>query len=75
LSIDIGLISSRELVRKFSMPFFVDASLALLYFEPLELGEAPSVIKENSGPRAFVMAVFKGDITSFACGIVGAVVI
>jgi hypothetical protein len=50
------------------------ASAALL-LEPVVFCIDPSVRNLNRGPRALVIAVRKGDITSSACFIVGAVVI
>ena len=75
LSIDIGRTSSNEPVRKFSIPFLVEANLTLLALEPVVFCKDPSVKNFKSGPLALVIAVRIGDITSSACLIVGAVVI
>src|SRR5678815_252179 len=75
LAIDIGRTSRREPVRKFSMPFLVDTSFCLRALLPVVFCRLPSVRNWNSGPRARVMAVRKGDMTSSACFMVGAVVI
>jgi len=72
---DIGRTSNNEPVRKFSIPFFVEASLTLLALEPVVFCREPSVKNLKSGPLALVMEVRIGDITSSACFIVGAVVI
>jgi hypothetical protein len=71
----IGLISRSDPVRKFSTPFFVDASLTRLALEPVVFCKEPSVKNLNSGPLDLVIAVLIGDITSSACFMVGAVVI
>src|SRR6187399_2904423 len=70
----IGRTSSNEPVRKFSTPFFVEASFTRWALEPVVFCRDPSVRNRKSGPLALVMAVRKGDITSSACFIVGAVV-
>ena len=75
LLIDIGRISKIEPVKKFSMPFLVEASFTRFAFEPVVLFIEPSVRNLNSGPRARVMEVLIGERTSSACFIVGAVVI
>ena len=75
LLIFIGLISSSEPVRKFSIPFLVDASFVLLALEPVVFCIDPSVKNLNRGPFALVIAVRAGDSISSACFIVGAVVI
>ena len=72
---DIGLISNKDPVRKFSTPFLVDANFIRLAFDPVVFCNEPSVKNWNSGPFALVIAVLIGDITSSACFIVGAVVI
>ena len=71
----MGLISKSEPVRKFSIPFLVEANLTRLDLEPVVFCNEPSVRNLNSGPLATVMAVLNGLITSSACFIVGAVVI
>src|SRR5699024_8425702 len=71
----IGRTSRREPVRKFSTPFLVDANLVRFAFEPVVFCKEPSVRNWNNGPRERVIAVRKGDITSSACFMVGAVVI
>ena len=65
----------REPVRKFSMPFLVEASLTRLACEPVVFWSEPWVRNWNTGPRALVMAVRIGDMTSSASFMVGAVVI
>jgi len=55
------------------MPFLVEASLTRLALEPVVFCREPSVKNWKSGPRARVIAVLNGDITSSACFIVGAV--
>ena len=74
LSIDIARISSKEPVKKFSIPFFVAASLGLLIREPVVFCKEPCVKNLKYGPRARVMAVRIGESTSSACFMVGAVV-
>jgi hypothetical protein len=71
----IGRISRRDPVRKFSIPFFVDANLTRFTFDPVVFCRDPSVKNLNNGPRARVIDVLNGDITSSACFMVGAVVI
>src|SRR5689334_18416450 len=75
LLIVMGRISRRESVRKFSIPFLVEASFTRSDLEPVVFCNDPSVRNLNRGPRARVIAVRMGDITSSACFIVGAVVI
>ena len=75
LLILIGLTSKSDPVKKFSIPFFVDANLTLLDFDPVVFCKDPSVMNLNNGPLATVMAVLKGLMISSACFIVGAVVI
>ena len=67
--------SSKEPVKKFSIPFLVDTNLALLALEPVVFCKEPSVKNLKKGPRERTMAVLIGDITSSASFIVGAVVI
>ena len=74
LSIVIGRTSSKEPVRKFSIPFLVEASLTRFALDPVVFCIEPSVRNLNNGPLDLVIAVRNGDITSSACGIVGAVV-
>ena len=69
----IGLISTNELVRKFSIPFLVDASFWRRFLDPVVFCKEPSVKNLNNGPLALAIAVFIGAITSSACFIVGAV--
>ena len=64
-----------EFVRKFSIPFLVDASLGLLNFEPVVLLIEPSVRNLNRGPLDRASAVRIGDSVSSDCRIVGAVTI
>ena len=71
----IGRTSSSEPVMKFSMPFFVDWSLARLALEPVVLLIEPSVRNLKRGPLARTIDVRMGERTSSACFIVGAVVI
>ena len=71
----IGLISKREPVRKFSMPFFVEASLTRFALDPVVFCNDPSVINLKKGPLDLTIAVLNGDMTSSASFIVGAVVI
>ena len=70
----MGRISSSEPVIKFSMPFFVEASLVRSAFEPVVFCKEPAVRNLNSGPLARVIAVRIGESISSACFIVGAVV-
>ena len=72
LSIDIGRISIRELVMKFSIPFLVDASLT---FDHVFDRMSPVAINLSSGPFDLAIAVLKGPIVSSANFIVGAVTI
>ena len=65
----------RDPVKKFSMPFFVEASFVRFALEPVVFCKDPSVRNLNSGPLALVIAVRIGDMTSSASFIVGAVVI
>ena len=69
----IGRISTNEPVRKFSIPFLVDASLTRVALEPVVFCNEPSVKNSNRGPLDLVMAVRIGARTSSACFIVGAV--
>ena len=72
---DMGRISMREPVRKFSIPFLVEASFTRLALEPVVFWREPSVRNWNRGPLARVIAVRIGDMTSSASFMVGAVVI
>ena len=69
----MGLISNNEPVKKFSIPFLVEANLTRLALDPVVLLIDPSVRNLNRGPLALVMAVLIGDSTSSACFMVGAV--
>src|SRR5574344_1801903 len=71
----LGRISRSEPVKKFSIPFLVDANFTRLALEPVVFCIEPSVKKLNKGPLALVIAVLIGDMTSSDCFIVGAVVI
>src|SRR5690606_36365009 len=71
----IGRTSRREPVRKFSIPFFVEANFCLKNLLPVVFCMEPSVRNLNRGPLDRVMAVRIGDMTSSACFMVGAVVI
>ena len=75
LLIFIGLISNNEPVKKFSIPFLVEANFVRLALEPVVFWIEPSVKNWNKGPLARVIAVRIGDSISSACFIVGAVVI
>ena len=69
----IGLISTRDPVKKFSIPFLVDVNLTLFTLEPVVLLIEPSVKNLYKGPLDLVIAVLIGERTSSACFIVGAV--
>ena len=71
----IGRISNKEPVRKFSIPFLVDANFVRFALEPVVFCIDPSVKNLNKGPLARVIAVRIGDSISSACFMVGAVVI
>ena len=71
----IGLISKTEPVKKFSIPFLVEASFTLSAFEPEVFCTEPSVKNLNKGPLDLTIDVRIGPKTSSACFIVGAVVI
>ena len=73
-SMVIGRTSSRLLVKKFSMPFLVEAIFTRSALEPVVFCRLPSVINWSTGPFARANAVRKGASTSSACFMVGAVV-
>ena len=70
----MGRTSSRLLVKKFSMPFFVLAIFTRSALAPVVFWMLPSVINFSTGPFARANAVRNGANTSSACFIVGAVV-
>ena len=69
----IGRTSIMELVRKFWIPFLVEANLTRFSFAPVVFCKDPSVRNLNRGPLARAIAVRMGLMTSSACRIVGAV--
>ena len=75
LSIVMGRISRMLLVRKFWIPFLVGESSFLSAGLPEVAMIEPAVRNLYRGPRARVIAVAIGDMTSSASFIVGAVVI
>ena len=64
LSIDIGITSIIELVKKFCIPFFVGVSFCRFALEPVVFCKEPSVKNWNNGPLALAIEVLIGFITS-----------
>ena len=60
---------------KLTIPFLVDANFFRFAADPVVFCNDPCVKNLKYGPRAFVIDVDIGDITSSACRIVGAVAI
>mgnify|MGYP006912778586 CR=1 FL=1 len=70
----MGRISSSEPVRKFSIPFLVEAIFTRSLFAPVVFWMLPMVMNLKTGPLARASAVRNGERTSSACFMVGAVV-
>ena len=71
----MGRTSKREPLKKFWIPFLVDASCALSALEPVVFWRDPAVRNLNIGPLDRTIEVRMGESTSSACFMVGAVVI